>query len=75
MLTKSLAKELAASNVRVNMVSPGQLDISVDKPNPAALPMQRLGTAEETARVVAFLLEKGQYITGQNIEVAGGLGL
>lgn len=76
MLTKSLAKELASSNVRVNMVSPGQLDISVDKPtDPTSLPMQRLGTPEEVALVIAFLLEKGQYITGQNIEVAGGLGL
>jgi NAD(P)-dependent dehydrogenase (short-subunit alcohol dehydrogenase family) len=76
MLTKSLAKELASSNVRVNMVSPGQLDISIDKPtNPMSLPMQRFGTSEEVAQVVAFLLKKGQYITGQNIEVAGGFGL
>lgn len=76
MLTRSLAKELASANVRVNMVSPGQLEISVDKPNdPAAMLMHRFGTTEELAQVVAFLLEKGQYITGQNIEVAGGFGL
>lgn len=75
MLTKSLAKELASFNVQVNMVSPGQLENSVDRPDPSVLPMQRLGKLTEVARVVAFLLEKDQYITGQNIEVAGGLGL
>lgn len=75
MLTKSLAKELVSSHVQVNMVSPGQLENSIDKPDPSLLPMQRLGTTKEVARVVAFLLEKDQYITGQNIEVAGGLGL
>jgi 3-oxoacyl-[acyl-carrier protein] reductase len=75
MLTKSLARELAPSLVQVNMVSPGQLEDSIDKPDPSLLPMQRLGTSKEVARVVAFLLEKDQYLTGQNIEVAGGLGL
>ena len=75
MLTKSLAKELASTHVQVNMVSPGQLESSIDKPDPTLLPMQRLGTTKEVARVIAFLLEKDQYLTGQNIEVAGGLGL
>lgn len=77
MLTRSLAKELASSGVRVNMVSPGQLDISMDAPrDPSQLPMKRVGTTEEVARVVAFLLdERNSYITGQNIEVAGALRL
>lgn len=77
MLTKSLAKELAPQNVRVNMVSPGYLDISVDRPSdPTSIPMQRVGLTREVARVIAFLLDKeSAYITGQNIEVAGGLGL
>jgi NAD(P)-dependent dehydrogenase (short-subunit alcohol dehydrogenase family) len=76
-LTKSLAKELAPSGVRVNMVSPGQLEVSIGlPPDMSFYPMKRPGKAEEVARVVAFLLdEKNRYITGQNIEVAGGLGL
>lgn len=77
MATRSLAKDLACENVRVNMVSPGQLENSVDRPaDQKRLPMQRLGTLQEVAGTVAYLLNKeSAYITGQNIEVAGGLGL
>lgn len=77
MLTKSLARELAPKQVRVNMVSPGYMDISVDRPeNPASIPMQRVAITNEVTRVIAFLLDKeSAYITGQNIEVSGGLGL
>ncbi len=76
-LTKSLALELAPFGVRVNMVSPGYLDISVDHPSsPVKLPMGRTGTGAEVAEVIAFLLkDKNAYITGQNIEVAGGVRL
>lgn len=76
MLTKALAKELAADQVRVNMVSPGILNNSVglpDDPNLLPVPMKRTGTPYEVARVIAFLLDpESSYITGQNIEVAGG---
>jgi len=77
MLTKSLAKELASSQVRVNMVSPGELTLSCTlSQNGVALPMKRAGTPEEVAKAVAFLLEKdSRYMTGQNIEVAGGVAL
>lgn len=72
-LTRCLARELASDGVRVNMVSPGELDISIDHHR---LPMNRPATCEEIARVVCFLLDPASsYITGQNIEVAGGLGL
>lgn len=75
-LTKSWAKELAAHGVTVNMVSPGILDITVNPPDPSRLPMGRMGTCDEVARVVAFLLEpESNYITGQNIEVGGGIRL
>lgn len=76
-LTKQLARELAPFQVRVNMVSPGQLEISQDKPQDLkTIPMLRLGTVEEVTRVVLFLLHPDSaYITGQNIEVAGGLGI
>lgn len=76
-LTRSLALELAGNKVTVNMVSPGMLDISVDyRPFLENLPMNRPGNSLEVARVIAFLLHPDNgYITGQNIEVAGGLGL
>lgn len=79
-LTKSLADALAPHGVRVNMVSPGFLENSIHLPDPQHLPkmvpMGRLGTLEEVASVVAFLLDPMQaYVTGQNIDVAGGVRL
>lgn len=77
MLTKSLAKELAKEGVRVNMVSPGYMEESIDLPeNVNKIPLKRLATHEEVARAVAFLADPGSsYITGQNLEVAGGVRL
>jgi len=75
-LTKSLALELAPRRIRVNMVSPGQLDNSVDLPEDYArrIPLGRPGTSEEVAGLVSWLAsEAGSYVTGQNIDVAGGL--
>ena len=76
MLTKSLAKELAPDHIRVNMVSPGYIDNAVDLPDPSRLPMKRAATTQDVARAVEFLMDpKNGYITGQNIEVAGGVRL
>lgn len=77
MATKSLAKELVGTGVRVNMVSPGYLENAVDLPSDlSSLPQGRAITLEETARLVAFLLEdQNSSITGQNIEIAGGVRL
>jgi len=72
LLTKSLAKELAAKSIRVNMISPGVLETSVSKPI-EEIPINRLGKLSEIQEVLNFLIdEKNSYITGQNIEVAGG---
>ncbi len=77
MLTKSLAKELAPEQVRVNMVSPGYMENTIDLPsNAKALPMGRPAALGEVARVVAFLAdEQSSYITGQNIEISGAVRL
>lgn len=71
-LTKSLAKELGADLIPVNMVSPGILNYSIDKAG--NIPMKRFAESEDVIRAVLFLLDNdNRYITGQNIEVAGGM--
>ncbi len=76
-LTKSLAKELIQHNVTVNMVSPGYLENSVDLPgDPMKLLMERSAKYSEVSDMILYLLsEKGRYITGQNIEISGGVRL
>lgn len=75
MLTRSFAKEYASKNVAINMVSPGILEGSLDGADYVEnLPMKRVGTYKEVADAVFFLL-KSPYITGQNLEVAGGVRL
>jgi len=74
-LTKSLAQALGPEGVRVNMVSPGILSNSVELPeNPADfVPMRRLGTVAEVTDAVEFLVGDGaRYVTGVNLDVAGG---
>jgi 3-oxoacyl-[acyl-carrier protein] reductase len=75
---RALASELAEKGVSVNMVSPGRLLNSVDLTEERihAIPMGRPGELEEVARAVLFLADPtNRYITGQNLEVAGGLGV
>jgi 3-oxoacyl-[acyl-carrier protein] reductase len=80
--TKGLAKELAASGVRVNAVSPGVIDTPFHEvfSTPemirnfvAGIPLGRVGTARECATVIAFLASQAaSYIVGETIEVNGG---
>ena len=74
-LTRALAAAYAEKNIRVNMVSPGQLDNSVDLPSPEEIgrwvPLGRPGTLHDIAQAVGYLLE-ASYVTGVNIDVAGG---
>lgn len=81
-LTKSLARELASRNINVNAVAPGFIatamtDSLTEKAREGLInqiPLQRLGTADDVARVVAFLVsENADYITGQTIPVDGGM--
>lgn len=78
--TKSLALELAKRRITVNAVAPGLIETEMIQGTPAEeivkrVPMQRLGTPEEVASVVAFLAsDESTYVTGQVISVNGGLG-
>lgn len=72
---KTLAKELAGFHVTSNMVSPGYLEHSIVQPK-GELPMHRHGSYEDIYKVVQFLLDPvNSYITGQDIEIAGGVRL
>lgn len=74
-LTRSLAKAYATQHIRVNMVSPGQLDNSIDLPPPdeigRSVPLGRAGTLHDISQAVEYLLD-ATYVTGVNIDVAGG---
>jgi 3-oxoacyl-[acyl-carrier protein] reductase len=79
-LTKSLAKELGLSGIRVNSIAPGLIDTDMnarlDEDEKQAfiedeIPLGRIGTPADVANVVE-MLEKCDYITGQVINVSGG---
>ena len=80
--TKSLAKEVASRNILVNAIAPGfiQTDMTnILKENvkdeiAKTIPLRRMGTAKDVANVVKFLVsEDSSYITGQVIQVDGGM--
>ena len=80
--SKSLAKEVASRNITVNTVSPGFIDTDMtnklkDEQKQQlinAIPLGRMGSAEELAKVICFLAsDDASYITGENINVNGGL--
>ena len=83
-MTKSLAKEVASRNIRVNAVAPGFVDSDMTKFLPdevkekgkELIPLGRFAKAEEIASVVSFLAsDDASYMTGQILEVDGGLGM
>jgi len=77
--TKALALELAKRNITVNCVAPGLIDTEMLDELPLEeikkmIPMRRVGSADEVAAMVGFLLsEEAAYITRQVISVNGGL--
>jgi len=81
-LTKSVAKELASRNICVNAIAPGfiktdmtsKLPEEVQKKMLSAIPLARLGEAKDVADLALFLSsESSSYITGQVIQVDGGM--
>ena len=83
-LTKSMAREVAGRNVRVNAIAPGFIETEMtDRLNEeqretlqSQIPMGRIGSAEEIAKVCVFLAsDMASYITGEVITVGGGLAM
>ncbi len=80
--TKSVAKEFASRNIRVNAVAPGfiaskmtdALSDEVRKKMLDVIPLSRFGQPEDVARVVSFLAgDDAAYITGEVINISGGM--
>lgn len=81
-LTRSVAQEVAAVNIRVNAIAPGPiqtdlLDRATDGDATGFIqmvPMQRAGTADEVANLVAYLAsDESTYITGESFAIDGGM--
>ncbi|MFC1563822.1 3-oxoacyl-[acyl-carrier-protein] reductase [candidate division KSB1 bacterium] len=81
-LTKSAAKEFASRNIRVNAIAPGfirtrmteLLAEDVKQSYMDSIPLKRLGEPEDVAKLILFLAsDAGSYITGQVINIDGGL--
>jgi glucose 1-dehydrogenase len=86
MLCKQMALEWGEHGIRVNSISPGMIktpmtqaiyrDETVARQREAIVPLRRIGSPDDVARLVAFLIDpSNRYITGENIMVDGGLTL
>jgi len=82
--TIALARELAEKNITVNCVAPGMMHTEMtDKVLTTnrqkyldRIPIRRIGTPEEIARVVVFVAsDGGSYMTGATVDVSGGLAM
>ena len=80
--TKSMAKEVSSRGITVNAVSPGFIDTDMTRSLPdeqktallTAIPLNRLGSPEDIAHATAFLCsEEASYITGETLNVNGGM--
>ena len=83
-MTKSAARELASRNITVNAVAPGFIETDMTDVLPdcvkeqllAQIPMKKLGQTGDIANAVCFLAdEKASYITGQVLQVNGGMAM
>jgi NAD(P)-dependent dehydrogenase (short-subunit alcohol dehydrogenase family) len=77
-LTREMAFDFGPKNVRVNAISPGEIDTSIlspgtDKIVNEQIPMHRLGEPEEVAKAIYFLCtEQSSYVTGAELHINGG---
>ena len=78
-ITKSLAKEVGPSNIRVNAIAPGFIDTEMNnnltdkeiEEIKKEIPIKRIGSPNDVANCVSMII-KNEYITGQVITVDGG---
>jgi glucose 1-dehydrogenase len=86
MMTKTMALEFAAKNIRANLVAPGAIDTDMNRTLREdntefqkvikQIPLRRIGNPEEVANVVEFLAsDKASYITGTTVFIDGGMTL
>ncbi len=82
--TKSLAREVGSRGVRVNALAPGFIETSMTEKIPAeakeklksGIPLGRTGTAEDVAQAALFLCsDMSTYVTGEILQVDGGMGM
>lgn len=76
-LTREMAADFAPRGIRVNAISPGEIDTAILSPGTekliADIPMQRLGLPEEVAKAIYFLCtEQSSYINGAELSIDGG---
>ncbi len=77
-LTREMAAEFAPHGVRVNAISPGEIDTAILSPGTAAfaereVPMRRLGRPEEVADAIRYLCSpQASYVTGTELHINGG---
>ncbi|MHB2169644.1 SDR family NAD(P)-dependent oxidoreductase [Alsobacter sp. R-9] len=76
-LTREMASDFGPHGIRVNAISPGEIDTSILSPGTekivAQIPMRRLGTPEEVAKAIYFLCtDQSSYVHGAEIHINGG---
>jgi NAD(P)-dependent dehydrogenase (short-subunit alcohol dehydrogenase family) len=77
-LTREMASDFGSRGIRVNSISPGEIDTSIlspgtDKIVESQIPMRRLGTTEEVAKAIMFLCtEQSSYVNGAELHINGG---
>ncbi len=79
--SRALAREVACFGITVNAIAPGYIETAMVKRLPKEqvaelrqrVPLGRFGQPAEVAKLVRFLIEEGDYITGQTIVIDGGL--
>ena len=77
-LTREMAYDFGRHNVRVNAISPGEIDTSILSPGTERIvdeqiPMRRLGEPEEVAKAIYFLCtDQSSYVNGAELHINGG---